>query len=200
MNLSKPLHAAYRFAHYLFLQCRRHLPRKQCFAFVPLNNAQRAGICQIYVINLDRQPDRWADVLRELACVRDAAGTPLTDQTTRYSASDARTATHDTLDFSDINPFYTLGDQLYVEPQPHALPDEFDLARPIPMSQAEAAIARSHIGVWRTIAQAAAPYALVIEDDVWLDRDFSPILDHAWREMKDADNADPAFDILYVLC
>jgi hypothetical protein len=38
----------------------------------------------------------------------------------------------------------------------------------------------------------------VIEDDVWFDRDFAPILDHASREMKDADSADPAFDVLYV--
>jgi GR25 family glycosyltransferase involved in LPS biosynthesis len=198
MNLSKPSHAVSRFVHYLFLQCRRYLPRKQCFAFVPPTNAQQSGICQIYVINLDRQPDRWADILRELACIQDAAGKPLTDRVKRYSASDARTATHDALDFSDVNPFYTLGDQLYVEPQPHALPDQFDLARPISMSQAELAIARSHIEVWRTIAQSAASYTLVIEDDVWFDRDFAPILDNAWHEMSEADDADPAFDILYV--
>jgi GR25 family glycosyltransferase involved in LPS biosynthesis len=165
---------------------------------VPPTNTQQSGICQIYVINLDRQPDRWADVLRGLACILDAAGKPLTDRVTRYSASDARTATHDAVDFGDINPFYTLGDQLYVEPQPHALPDEFDLVRPIRMSQAEAAIARSHIGVWRAIAQSTAPYALVIEDDVWFERGFARIVDHAWREMQDADGADPAFDVLYV--
>jgi GR25 family glycosyltransferase involved in LPS biosynthesis len=66
------------------------------------------------------------------------------------------------------------------------------------MSQAEVAIARSHIGVWRTIAQSTAPYALVIEDDVWFERGFARIVDQAWREMKDADGADPAFDVLYV--
>jgi GR25 family glycosyltransferase involved in LPS biosynthesis len=175
-----------------------HLPRKQCFAFVSPTNAHLSGICQTYVINLDRQPDRWADVLRELACILDAAGKPLTDRAIRYSASDARTATHEALDFGDIDPFYTLGDQLYVEPQPQALPDEFDLARPIRMSPAEVAIARSHIGVWRTIAQSTAPYALVIEDDVWFARSFASIVDQAWREMKDADRADPAFDVLYV--
>jgi hypothetical protein len=66
------------------------------------------------------------------------------------------------------------------------------------MSQAEVAIAHSHIGVWKTIAQSTAPYALVLEDDVWFERDFARIVDHAWREMKDADGADPAFDVLYV--
>jgi GR25 family glycosyltransferase involved in LPS biosynthesis len=65
------------------------------------------------------------------------------------------------------------------------------------MSPAEVAIARSHIGVWRTVAQSTAPYALVIEDDVWFARSFASI-DQAWREMKDADRTDPAFDVLYV--
>jgi GR25 family glycosyltransferase involved in LPS biosynthesis len=198
MNLSKPVRAASRFLHYLFLQCRIHLPKKQCFGFVAPKNAEQSGICQIYVINLDRQPDRWADVLHELACILDAAGKPLTDRVIRYSASDARTDTHDAPDFGDVNPFYTLADQLYVEPQPHALPDEFDLAHPIRMSQAEIAIARSHIGVWRTIAESTAPYALVIEDDVWFKRSFARIVDQAWREMKVSDGFDPAFDVLYV--
>jgi GR25 family glycosyltransferase involved in LPS biosynthesis len=101
-------------------------------------------------------------------------------------------------DFGDIDPLYTLGDQLYVEPQPQASPDEFDLMREIRMSPAEVAIARSHIGVWRTISQSAAPYALVIEDDVWFARSFASVVDQAWHEMKDADRADPAFDVLYV--
>jgi GR25 family glycosyltransferase involved in LPS biosynthesis len=198
MNLSEPLRAASLFLHSLALRCRVHLPRKQCFAFVPLANAQQAGICQIYVINLDRQPNRWTDVLRELACILDAGGTPLADRASRFSASDAQTTTHDLGGLTDIDPYYSLGDQLYVEPQPHALPDDFDLARPIRMSQAEVAIAHSHINVWKTIAQSGAPYALVLEDDVWFARDFSRILDQAWREMKDADGSDPAFDVLYV--
>jgi GR25 family glycosyltransferase involved in LPS biosynthesis len=198
MNLSKPLRAVSRLSHYLSLRCRMYLPRTQCSAFAPRTSPQPSGIRQIYVINLDRQPDRWANIVRELSCILDAAGKPLAERAIRSSASDAWTDTLDAPDVSDIDPFYTLGDQLYVEPQPRALPDEFDLARPIRMSQAEVAIARSHIGVWRTVAQSRAPYALVIEDDVWFDRGFSRILDKAWREMKEVDGADPAFDVLYV--
>ena len=97
-----------------------------------------------------------------------------------------------------VDPFYTLGDQLFVEPQPHAVPDSFDLERPIRMSQAEIAIAYSHIGIWKVIAQSSASYTLVLEDDVWFKRSFGRILDQAWREMEDADRASPAFDILYV--
>jgi GR25 family glycosyltransferase involved in LPS biosynthesis len=198
MNRSKPLRAASRLLQRIFLQYRKYLPPKQCCTFVLPTDPHLSGICQTYVINLDRQPERWADVLRELACILDATGKPLTDRAIRYSASDARTVTHEALDFDDVDPFYTLGDQLYVEPQPQALPDAFDLTRPIRMSPAEVAIARSHIGVWKTIAQSDAPYALVIEDDVRFARRFASIVDQAWDEMKDADNADPTFDLLYV--
>src|SRR5215216_7872840 len=97
MNLSTPLRAASRLLHSLILQWRMHLPKKQCFTFVPPTNSQQSGICQIYAINLDRQPERWADVLRELACILDATGKPLTERVTRYSASDARNSTHDAL-------------------------------------------------------------------------------------------------------
>lgn len=198
MNLSKPLHTASQVLHNFLLRCRAVLPRKRCFAFAEPINSGGSGIGEIYVINLDRQADRWADVLRELASIPDAAGKPLADRAIRYSASDAQAATYNDTDFSDINPFYTLGDQLYVEPQPHALPDEFDLVRLIRMSQEEVAVARSHIGVWKTVARSAARYVLVVEDDVWFERGFSSTLDHAWREMKEADKSDPAFDLLYV--
>lgn len=198
MNLSKPLRAVSRFLHFLFLQCRTHLPRQQCLAFVPPSDAQQSGIGPIFVINLDRQPDRWTDVVRELACILDAAGKPLSERVVRYSACDAQTDAQQLLDGGDIEPFYTLGDQLFVEPQPHAVPDAFDLARPIRMSRAEVAVARSHIGVWKTIAQSTAPYALVLEDDVWVERGFGRIVDQAWHEMEDADRTGPAFDVLYV--
>ena len=198
MNLSKPLSAAARFLHFLFLHYRMHLPRQRCLSFVPPSDAQKSGIGPIFVINLDRQPNRWADVLRELACILDAAGKPLSERVVRYSACDAQTDSQQLLDGGNVEPFYTLGDQLFVEPQPLAVPDVFDLTRPIRMSRAEVAVARSHIGVWRAVAQSTASYALVLEDDVWFERGFGRIVDQAWREMEDADRTGPAFDVLYV--
>ena len=198
MNLSKRLRAASRFLHFLFLQCRTHLPRQKCLAFGPPSEPQQSGIGPIFVINLDRQPDRWSDVRRELACILDAAGKPLSERAIRYSACDAQTDAQQSLDGGDIEPYYTLGDQLFVEPQPHALPNAFDLARPISMSPAEVAVARSHIGVWKTIAESTSAYALVLEDDVCFQRGFGRIVDQAWREMEDADRTSPAFDVLYV--
>lgn len=198
MNLSKPLRSASRFLYSLFLQCRIYLPRQQCLAFVPPSDAYQSGIGPIFVINLDRQPDRWTDVLRELDCILDATGKPLSARVIRHSACDAHSNVQQSLDGDDVNPFYTLEDQLFVEPQPHALPDEFDLMRPIRMSRAEIAVARSHIGVWKTIAQSTAPYALILEDDVCFERSFGRIVDQAWHEMEGADQTSPAFDVLYV--
>jgi GR25 family glycosyltransferase involved in LPS biosynthesis len=198
MRLSKPLHAASRFLHFLFLQYRTYLPRQRCVAFVSPSNAEQSGIGPIFVINLDRQPDRWTDVRRELACILDAAGKPLAERAVRYSACDAQNHTQQLLDDHDVDLFYTLGDQLFVEPQPDALPDAFELTRPVRMSREEVAVARSHIGVWKAIAQSAAAYALVLEDDVWVERGFGRIIDQSWREMEDADRTSPAFDVLYV--
>lgn len=198
MNLSKPLSATVRLLHFLLLQCRRHMPRQQCLAFVPPSADQKSGIGPIFVINLDKQPNRWAEVIRELACILDADGRPLSERVVRYSAYDAQSDTQELLDDGYIEPFYTLADQLFVEPQPLALPDAFDLARPIRMSPAEVAVARSHIDVWKAIAQSSVSYALVLEDDVWFERGFGRIVDQAWREMKDADQTDPVFDVLYV--
>ncbi len=198
MNLSKPLRSASRFLHTLFLQSRYRLPRQRCRTFRADSDAQQSRIGPIFVINLDRQPSRWTDMVRELDCILDAAGKPLSQRAVRYSACDAHVNPPELLDGAAVDPFYTLGDQLFVEPQPHAVPDEFDLRLPIRMTQEEIAVACSHIGVWRTIAQSSVSYALVLEDDVWFERSFGRILELAWREMEDANRNIPMFDVLYV--
>ena len=155
-------------------------------------------IADIYVINLDRQPGRLADVYRELDRIVDAAGQPLSRRLTRHPACDAKTALTETLESADIDPYYTLADQLFVEPQPQALPANFDLSHPIRMSDAEIAVAKSHIDVWKKIASSAAPYALILEDDVWFERGFGQLVDTAWQEMQAVDQTGPLFDVLYL--
>jgi GR25 family glycosyltransferase involved in LPS biosynthesis len=198
MNVSKRLRFGLRLLHVLFLKCRSCLPRQQCLKFVDASDSQQSGIGPIFVINLDRQPGRWTDMVRELDRILDASGKALSERVVRYSACDALANPPDFPNGADVDQFYTLGDQLFVEPQPLALPDTFDLERPIKMTQAEIAVAYSHIGVWKAIARSSASYALVLEDDVWFQRSFGRILEQAWREMEDADRANPRFDILYV--
>src|SRR2546428_8729420 len=139
MNPSKPLTAAARFLHFLFLQFRKHLPRQKCLAFVPPSDAQQSGIGPIFVINLDKQANRWAEVLRELACILDAAGRPLSERVVRYSAYDAQSDAPPLLDGGYIEPFYTLAAQLFVEPQPLAWRDLFDPASSFWMGPEEVA-------------------------------------------------------------
>lgn len=198
MNLSRPLSMVARFLHFLSLQYRTHLPPQTCISFVLSSDERQSGIGSVFVINLERQPNRWVNMRRELNFILDAAGTPLSEGAIRYSAIDAENDSQRFLDDGSIDPFYTLADQLFVEPQPLAMPDEFDLRRQIKMSHAEVAIARSHIGVWRAIAQSTASYALVLEDDVWFERGFGRIIDQAWQEMKCGDEARPSFDLLYL--
>ncbi len=200
MNLSKPLSLSVANYPYRYsCNARSRLPRQRCpDVLAGTSDALRSGIGPIFVINLDRQPSRWTDTVRELDRILDAQGMPLSERVVRYSACDAQADPPEFVDGTMVQPFYTLGDQLFVEPQPHAVPDAFDLERPIRMSQAEVAVACSHIGIWKTIAQSSAPYSLVLEDDVRFERGFGRILDQAWREMEDADRANPGFDILYV--
>lgn len=198
MNLAKPLRSVSRLLHILLSRFRSLLPRQRCFVFLGESDTRPSGIGSLVVINLDRQIDRWADMVKELDRIVDATGKPLSERVVRYSACDAQADPLELMDNTSVYPFYTLGDQLFVEPQPEAVPDEFDLERPIRMSQAEVAVACSHIGVWREIAQSSASYTLVLEDDVWFDRHFGRMLEQAWSEMEGADQASPQFDILYV--
>ncbi|MBY0567330.1 MAG: family 16 glycosylhydrolase [Hyphomonadaceae bacterium] len=150
------------------------------------------------MINLDRQQRRWADMLRELGCVLDKNGRPLPERVVRHAASDAQAHPSRQFKVDDVIPTYRLADQLFVEPQPSVIPGTFDLEHSIEMSDAEIAVATSHISVWRSIANSAHSYSLVLEDDVWFQRDFGQVFDQAWREMELADRCPPRFDILYV--
>lgn len=198
MNLSMPLRAPFKLVYRTALKCRKLLPPQQCHTFGPSNAKKRRKIEQIYVINLDRQPDRWTEMSKELSQVLDSSGVDLTKLTVRHPAVDARSFAQPPIWDCEVDPFYTLGDQLFVEPQPLALPVRLELDRPIPMSRPEIAVARSHIGVWRRIAAANHEYALVLEDDVWFHRGFARHLDRAWGEMETEDSKPQSFDILYL--
>ncbi len=199
MNLSRSLLGFTKSLYRLGLGIRRLLPRQRSQSFGPSDTTEHQRIERIYVINLDRQPDRWSETGKELRHILDSSGADLTTRTVRHSALDARSFTrHSIHDGDDINPSYTLGDQLFVEPQPSALPTRLELNRPIEMSRPEMAVARSHINVWRRIAEGEHAYALVLEDDIWFHQGFARSLDRAWREMDPGSGKDPRFDILYL--
>ena len=197
MNPLRPLLTPIKLLYAMALKSRALLPRQRSQTFGPSGESGRDRIESIYVINLDRQKNRWAEMSRELSLIFDASGVALSKSAVRYPAIDARDFVGSPLE-SDVEPFYTLGDQLLVEPQPRALPDRVELDRPIRMSQPEIAVALSHIGVWRRIAAGGHSYTLVLEDDVWFRRGFAHQLDRAWAEMDSNGAGAQRFDVLYL--
>ena len=198
MNRTSPWKGPSKFLFRIAMKCRRLLPKKRSQAFGPLNTKERPRIERIYVINLNRQPARWAEMEQELRHVLDWSGAELWNLTERYAAVDANHFMQEPLKDADIDPIYTLGEQLFVEPQPLALPTRLELNSPIQMSRPEIAIARSHINVWRQVAASNHEYVLVLEDDVWFRTGFAPQLDQAWGEIEAEGDRKSNFDILYL--
>ena len=196
MNLASPWRAPSKFLFRIAMKCRRLLQKKKCQAFGFLNTKEQPRIERIYVINLNREPTRRAEMEMELRQILDCSGAELWHLTERYVAIDAKAFTQEPLKDPDIDPVYTLGEQLFVEPQPLTLPTRLELTSPIRMSRPEVAVARSHINVWRRVAASKHDYALILEDDVWFQSDFSAHLEQAWGEINKDRTSN--FDILYV--
>ena len=196
MKLTRSSLAVVRLAFRLGYSLRRLLPKQKSTTFGQRDPLGKT-IGRIYVINLDRVPDRWSRIKSELGRIADKFGKDLLGIAERHSAVDARSFLRDPPEDMDVDPFYTLADQLFVEPQPLTLPTRFELAAPIRMSRAEIAVARSHIEVWRRIALGAETHALVLEDDVWFHPRFGHYLDEAWKELTTR-SGDNEIDMLYV--
>jgi GR25 family glycosyltransferase involved in LPS biosynthesis len=158
---------------------------------------RRSVIQQIYVINLDRQVDRWNQIQRELQRIYSGSKTPLSEIAKRFSAVDARYYT-DSPSHLDLQTYYSLADQLFVEPDPLLETDETTSNGHVAMTRQEIAVALSHIAVWKLIASSDHPYTLVLEDDVYFRRDFPQILDKVWAGLTRSYEPFDAFDILYL--
>lgn len=198
MNLTSPWSAPSNFLFRTALKCRRLLPKKKSQAFGLSNTKGKPRIERIYVINLNRQPSRWSEMEQELRHAVDWSGAELWNLTERYAAVDANDFTQEPFKDADIDPIYTLGEQLFVEPQPLALPTRLELNSPIQMSRPEIAVAHSHINVWRQVAAGKQEYVLILEDDVWFQSGFASHLDQAWGEIKTKGDGISNFDILYL--
>lgn len=196
MNLNRPSLAVLRLAFRLGYGLRRFLPKQKSTIFGRRNSSGKS-IDRIYVINLDRAPDRWSRIKSELGRIKDIFGIDLLAITERHRAVDSRSLPLESPGDEDVDPFYTLADQLFVEPQPLTLPTRFELEAPIQMSRAEIAVARSHIEIWRRIALGAESHALVLEDDVWFHPSFGRYIDEAWKELTTR-SGDDGIDVLYL--
>ena len=198
MNPARPPLAALCLAFRLWHGLRKMLPVQTSKAFGAQRTLNGQAIEKIYVINLDREPTRWSRVKQELGRIRDAFGNDLLILTERHAAVDARCFSQDPAKDAEVDPYYTLADQLFVEPQPQTLPTRYELEAPIQMSRAEVAVAKSHIQVWRRVAQGEQEHALILEDDVWFHPSFAHHVDQAWKDIAIEGGKHEGFDILYV--
>jgi len=197
MNLLPALSISSKVLSRIGTTLRRLMPRQKSRVFENSKLSEHPCVRDIYVINLNRCPDRWVQMRRELSLVGDSEGTPLSEMAVRCAAVDARDL-EELAQNNDVRPYYTLADQLKVEPQPAVLPDRVDLDQSIPMTLQEVAVAMSHVAVWRKIAMGEEEYALVLEDDVWFRLGFARKVDQAWEELMQHDGEDGPFDILYL--
>lgn len=195
MNLASPWLPALRVLFRMAIKCRRLLPKKSSKSFGPSNGQPR--IEHIYVINLDRHRARLNEIENELRHVRDCLGRALWHLTDRHIAIDATQLAQE-LKSSEVNPVYTLEDQLFVEPQPLTNSTRIELNSCIEMSRQEIAVARSHIEVWRRVAQGGDEFVLILEDDVWFRSFFTKSLDVAWPEIMAEGDSRSTLDILYL--
>jgi len=174
---------------------RRILARRRSIAFSSQN--ANSTIHRIYAINLDRAQERWTVLNRELAWLRDKEGSPLSLIARRFSAVDARYLEGQP-PAQVLGVQYTLAEQLSVDPHPQLPIDDFAHAMTIKMSRQEIAVALSHIEVWKQIAASAAPYSLVLEDDVYMTRTCMADLDRIWESVVASEHAGTPIDLLYL--
>jgi GR25 family glycosyltransferase involved in LPS biosynthesis len=151
----------------------------------------RGKIGMILIVNLDRQPQRIRQTLRELSRFETSDGASLASLARRLAAVDARDG-RAVAATNDVDPTYLLADQLYVQPDAR-LEECFGPEEPIRMTRQEVAVAKSHIEAWKAIAVATCDHVLVLEDDIWFRLGAAKAIDHGWRAatMRCADNGGP---------
>jgi len=198
MNLLPERSAIVSHAFRLWLILRRLIPRPKCQAFGVSNDKNCRQIEKVYVINLNRAPKRWQMIKQELNILLSSSGIKLLNFTERIVAVDAKEFIEDPVKDVKVDPFYTLSDQLFVEPQPLTLPTQLELDTPIRMSRSECAVAQSHINVWEKVATGDNEYVLILEDDVWFDSIFAIKMDKVWNDILSISDSKPSFDILYL--
>lgn len=175
MNLHPAAGSLRRFAFRIVRATASIIPGGRVMAF----GSGHDMIKSILVVNLDRQPGRWRQVLRELGRFRTSDGAPLISIARRFAAVDARDG-RAVAATADVDPTYRIGNQLYVQPDAR-LEECFGVDEPVRMTRQEIAIARSHVEVWKAVATGSDDFVLVLEDDVWFRRGAAAAIDRGWR-------------------
>ena len=180
--------AVSRWVFGVWLKGRRLLWKPRCRVFSP--KCHDAINC-IRIINLDRHTSRRVELDAELGRIVDRNGQPLCALSKRFAAIDAKNLTAN-YSLAELEPYYSLADQLFVEPDQKIPIEVVESNQHIEMSRQEVAVALSHISVWKEVAAGEHGYVLVLEDDVYFIPGFAGVLEDVWRSLE------RPFDILYL--
>jgi GR25 family glycosyltransferase involved in LPS biosynthesis len=192
MNLDRMVSPARTLAFRTWRSIAVRVPGARIRAF----GGSAGQIGAITVINLDRQPWRWALVTRELGRFRTSDGVPLTAITQRLAAIDARDG-RSAAATGDVDVMYRVGDQLHVQPDAR-LAECFSEDEPVRMTRQEVAVARSHVEAWKSVATGTNEFVLVLEDDVWFAPGASATIDRGWRTARSRCAGDGGPKLLYL--
>lgn len=170
--------------------CIRVFGKRKVYLAFDENNAK--AISRVYIINLDRKPDRWKCIKKELNRIKINSNKKLYDISRRFSAIDGRYYKYNK-ENKLLKNYYKLSDQLKVEPNNkiEILKEEDNCT--IYMTKQEIAVTLSHIEVWKRMKEENLEYALILEDDVYFTNDFSTKIDKIWKTVSKTN-----FDILFL--
>ncbi|MBG6187519.1 family 16 glycosylhydrolase [Flavobacterium sp. CAN_S2] len=179
----------YLFLRFKIKQVLRIIRKKVILtAFGKANNQ----INKIFIINLDRQTERWELIKKELKNIPTNVNINLSNFSERFSAIDAKIKL---LNNTKINSTYKLQDQYFVDPDPRLLKIIREKEINIELTNQETAVALSHISVWEKIILKDVSNALILEDDVYFENKFSKTLNLLWEEIE---SSSLDFDIIFL--
>ncbi len=149
-------------------------------------------INKVFIINLDRQKERWRLIQEELTKIKIPNKNTLLSFTERFSAIDAK---NHSIKTNKINSSYTLEDQYFVDPNPELLNIIREKEIIIELTKQEIAVALSHLSIWDKIIDENIHSGLILEDDIYFENKFSNKLNSLWKEIVESKIE---FDIIYL--
>ncbi|HNQ68875.1 MAG TPA: glycosyltransferase family 25 protein [Bacteroidales bacterium] len=151
-----------------------------------------------YFINLDHELNRWKQFSKDAKRLKVKNNHMLLDFCYRVSAVNGKELNLDTVSSEIIKKSFPLSDHYEIDPDPKLLSliNKEDIY--IDLSKEEIAVALSHIDLWQKIINEKIDYALILEDDIYFNKDFSETLNKAWKELPNNRSDGYKFDILYL--
>ena len=182
---------------YIIRHLRRYFVPK-VFHHVFDHSNDKKSINIVYVINLERQPDRWKQIKNEAKRQYIKGGGTLKDYLCRVAAFDGKKYKYDSNLKESVVSKFNIKDQYYVDPDPQLLTAIRDRDIWIDMSQEEIAVTLSHISCWKKIVAENRSHALILEDDVFFEGSFANKLNLLWKELPTDSSDFPYFDLLHL--